>query len=217
MVKITQEDCFSLSRKGKHINESERQQIEYCRLKGMSVTQVATLLQRHRSTAYQELKRGTEVNKRSDWSEFRVYRAQRTQNDYLRNSGAGEPYLKRAWNSKEDKRLHTFVTVNKMSSYVAIQTARQEKMLIPFSEISLYRYIHQYNYPIASCQMPMKNKRKKNKQSSPQQLAHHMLTPFHRLNEEVTKMQTVSLGASYPRKQHSIRLHKTMSTVWSDG
>lgn len=172
-MKSTQEDCISPSRKGKHINESERQQIEYWRRKGMSVAQVATLLQRHRSTVYRELKRGTVINKRSDWSEFRVYRAQRAHHDYLRNSGAGGPYLKLVWNSEEAKRLHTLMTVNKMSPYAAIQTARREKMLIPFCERSLYRYIHQYNYPIASCQLPMKNKRKKNKQSSPQRLAHH--------------------------------------------
>lgn len=94
MMKSTQQGCISPSRKGKHINASERQQIECWRLKGMSVAQVATLLQRHRSTVYQELKRGTVINKRSDWSVFRAYRAQRAHNDYLRNSGAGGPYLK---------------------------------------------------------------------------------------------------------------------------
>lgn len=100
----------------------------------MSVAQVGTLLQRHRSTVFRELKRRTVVNKRSDWSEFRVYRAQRAHNDYLRNSGAGGTYLKLAWNSEEAKRLHTLMTLNKMSPCAAIQTARQEKMLIPFPE-----------------------------------------------------------------------------------
>ena len=75
-MKSTQEDCISYSRKGKHINESERQQIEYWRLKGKSIIEIATLLQRHRSTIHREIKRGTVTNKRSDLSEYLVYRAQ---------------------------------------------------------------------------------------------------------------------------------------------
>ena len=108
MMKSTQTHCSAPSRKGKHINQSERQQIEYQRLKGLSVTEVATLLQRHRSTIYRELKRGTVINKRSDWSEFPVYRAQRTRDDYSCNSGAGGPYLKLAWNSEAANIRHTF-------------------------------------------------------------------------------------------------------------
>ena len=100
------------SRKSKHINESDCQQIEHWRLKGVSVAEIAMLLQRHRSTIYRELKRGTIINKRSD----------------------------------------------------------------------LFTLIH-----------------------------------FHHLNEEATRMQTVSSGAYYPRKQLSIRLLKTISTVWPNG
>ena len=96
-MKSTQGDCIAPSRKGKHINESERQQIEYWRLNGKSITEIATLLQRHRSTIQRELKRGTVTNKRSDLSEYQVYRAQRAQDDYVRNSGAGGPYLKLSW------------------------------------------------------------------------------------------------------------------------
>ena len=94
MMKSTQEDSTVPSRKGKHINESERQQIERWRLQGMSADEIATLLQRNRSTIYRELKRGTVTNIRSDKSEYQVYRAQRAQDDYLRNSGAGGPHLK---------------------------------------------------------------------------------------------------------------------------
>ena len=43
------------------------------------------------------------------------------------------------------------------------------------------------------------------------------LIHFHHLNEEATRMQTVSSGAYYPRKQLSIRLLKTISTVWPNG
>ena len=60
----------------------------------MSVTQIAGLLDRHRSTVYREIKRGTVTNLRSDLSQYRVYRAERAQDDYLRNSGAGGPRLK---------------------------------------------------------------------------------------------------------------------------
>ena len=85
-MKSTQGDCIVPSRKGKHINESERQQIEYWRIKGKSITEIATLLQRHRSTIHRELKRGTVTNKRSDLTEYQVYRAQRAQDDYVLNA-----------------------------------------------------------------------------------------------------------------------------------
>ena len=172
-MKSTQEDCIAPSRKNKHINESERQQIERWRIKGMSVAEIATLLQRHRATIYRELKRGTVTNKRSDLTEFAVYRAQRAQDDYIRNSGAGGPYLKLSWDSKEAKRLGELMTVNKLSPYAAVEIARQENLNINFSSRSLYNYIHQYNYPIASEQLPMKNKRKKGKKSSHARLAHN--------------------------------------------
>ena len=139
----------------------------------MSVAQIASLLQRHRSTIYRELKRGIVINKRSDLSEYEVYRAQRAQDDYVRNSGAGGPYLKLSWNSKEAKRLHELMTINKLSPYAAIVIARQENLNINFSERSLYNYIHHYNYPIAEEQLPMKNKRKKGKKSSSARLAHN--------------------------------------------
>ena len=173
MMKSTQEDCIAPSRKSKHINESERQQIEHWRLKGVSVAEIAMLLQRHRSTIYRELKRGTVINKRSNLSEFSVYRAQRAQDDYTRNSGAGGPYLKLSWNSKEAKRLCELMTVNKLSPYAAVEVARREKLNINFSSRSLYNYIHQYSYPITCEQLPMKNKRKKGSKSSSARLAHN--------------------------------------------
>ncbi len=151
----------------------ERQQIEHWRLKGVSVAEIAMLLQRHRSTIYRELKRGTVINKRSDLSEFSVYRAQRAQDDYTRNSAAGGPYLKLSWNSKEAKRLCELMTVNKLSPYAAVEVARRKKLNINFSSRSLYNYIHQYGYPITCEQLPMKNKRKKSSKASSVRLAHN--------------------------------------------
>ena len=79
----------------------------------------------------------------------------------MRNSGAGGLYLKLSWDSKEAKRLHDLMTINKLSPYAAIEIARQENLNINFSARSLYNYIHQYNYPITENRLPMKNKRKK--------------------------------------------------------
>ena len=136
-MKSSQNDCIAPSRKGKHLNESERQQIERWLLKGLPVKQIATLLQRHPSSIYREIKRGTVTNIRSDLSEYPVYRDQRAQADYLCNFGAGGPYLKLAWDSEIAKRLHTLMTVNKMSPYAAIEIARQEKLNINFCARSL--------------------------------------------------------------------------------
>lgn len=146
-MKSTQGDCIAPSRKGKHINESERQQIERWLLEGVPVKQIAALLQRHPSSICREIKRGTVTNIRSDLSEYQAYRAQRAQADYLCNCGAGGSYLKLAWDSEIAKRLHTLMTVNKMSPYAAIEIARQENLNINFCARIFYNYIHHYNYP----------------------------------------------------------------------
>ena len=172
-MKSTQPDCSAPSRKGKHLNIPERQLLERWLLKGLSVNQIAVLLQRHRSTIYREIKRGRVTNKRSDWSEYQVYRAQRAQEDYYRNSGAGGPYLKLIWKSEVTNRLSVLMTDNKMSPYAALQAAREENLDVNFSTRSLYNYIHHYNYPIESSQLPMKNKRKKSRPGCSNRLAHN--------------------------------------------
>ena len=172
-MKSTQADCSTPPRKSKHLNQSERQQIERWRLDKMSVNQIAALLQRHRSTIYRELKRGTVTNLRSDLSEYRVYRAQRAHDDYLDKSGAGGAAPKLVWNSQIANRLGTLMRINKMSPYAAMEMAKREKSDVPFSLKSLYNYIHQYNYPIASHQLPMKNKTGKRKTQGSSRLAHH--------------------------------------------
>ncbi|MBQ3144320.1 MAG: hypothetical protein IJB89_07390 [Akkermansia sp.] len=129
----------------------------------MSVAQVATLLQRHRSTVYWELKGEPQYTKEAIGLSFGFI----AHKVYLLNSGAGDPYLK----LRRSQKLATLMADNKRSPYDAIQTDRPEKMI----------------------------------------------TPFHRLNEEVTKMQTVSSGSYYPRKYHSIRSRKTISTVLPNG
>jgi len=134
---------------------------------------MAALLQLHRSTIYRELKRGTVTNLRSDLSEYRVYRAQRAHDDYLSKSGAGGPKPKLVWNSQIANKLGTLMSINKLSPYAAMETAKREKLEVPFSLRSLYHYIHQYNYPIASHQLPMKNKTRKWKHQGTSRLAHH--------------------------------------------
>lgn len=172
-MKSTRADCSAPSRKSKHINQSERQMIERWRLKKMSVSQIAALLQRHRSTIYRELKLGTVTNLRSDLSEYRVYRAQRAHDDYPGKSGAGEAKPKLVWNSQTANKLGTIMRINKMSPYAAMETAKREKSDVPISLKSLYNYIHQYNYPIACHQLPMKNKTRKKKAKGTSRLAHH--------------------------------------------
>lgn len=63
--------------------------------------------------------------------------------------------------------------INKMSPYAAMETAKREKLDVPISLKSLYNYIHQYNYPIACHQLPMKNKTRKKKAKGASRLAHH--------------------------------------------
>lgn len=157
----------------------------------MSVSQIAALLQRHRSTIYRELKRGTVTNLRSDLSEYRVYRAQRAHDDYPGKSGAGGAKPKLVWNSQTANKLGTLMRINKMSPYAAMETAKREKSDVPISLKSLYNYIHQYNYPIACHQLPMKNKTKKKKAKGTSRLAHHNVKGVSIENDR--RMQTPEL------------------------
>ena len=58
-----------------------------------------------------------------------------------------------------------------MSPYAASRMAPLENLHINFSHGSLYNYIHQYNDPIESSQLSMKNKRKKSRPGCAHRLA----------------------------------------------
>ena len=62
MNQDTQTHCNSVARKGKHITFSERQQIERWLREKKSLSQIAKLLDRHRSAIYREVERGTVCN-----------------------------------------------------------------------------------------------------------------------------------------------------------
>lgn len=169
----THTDCSSPSRKGKHLNESERQQIERWLKEKKSVREIAQLLQRHRSTIYREIKRGLTTKRNSDLSESQVYRAQRAEDDYQKNSGGGGPYLKLSWDSEECKKLQELMTTNELSPYAAMQILRENNPNINFSDRSLYNYINKYQYPISCSELPMRGRKRKSKTPCSKRLAHN--------------------------------------------
>lgn len=174
-MKSTHTNYTAPSRKSKHLNFSERQLIERWRLEKKSVAQIAKLLNRNPSTIYRELKRGTVENYRSDYSKYPVYRAERAQEDYNLNSGAGGPYLKLSMNNPLCQRLETLMSLHKLSPYAALQTAIQEGFEVNICLRTLYRYIHHFQYPIFPDKLPMKGKRRRKAQGYSHRLARHNL------------------------------------------
>ncbi len=77
-------------RKGKHIIDSERQIIEKLYRKHVPVSQIADLLEVHRSTIYRELQRGRVTHLNSELIAFSTYSADRASDERkLRASSHG--------------------------------------------------------------------------------------------------------------------------------
>jgi len=73
------------TRKNKHISRDERISIETLYKQGYPVAEIASILERHRSTIYREIKRGTVIHRRSDLKEITTYNADRGQTIYILN------------------------------------------------------------------------------------------------------------------------------------
>lgn len=169
-MKNTHEHHSSFSRKSKHINESERQQIERWLKQKMPVREIAALLDRHRSTIYREIKRGLVDHIKSDLSTEVIYQADHAQGQHNKNRGAGGPGMKLSTNSPLINEFRYQMEVRKLSPYAALKKI-QKKQHVPFCQRSLYNYINLYNMPIDRSSLPMQGRRRRGHLSAANRLA----------------------------------------------
>ena len=80
-MKSTKTKTTTSLRKGKHITDSERQIIEKLYRKHVPVSQIADLLEVHRSTIYRELQRGRVTHLNSKLIAFSTYSADRASDE----------------------------------------------------------------------------------------------------------------------------------------
>lgn len=129
-MKNTHEHHSSFSRKSKHINESERQQIERWLKQKMPVREIAALLDRHRSTIYREIKRGLVDHIKSDLSTEVMYQADHAQGQHNINRGAGGPGMKLSTNSPLINEFRYQMEVRKLSPYAALKKYKRNSMFL---------------------------------------------------------------------------------------
>ena len=141
--------------KGKHFSFVERQQIERWLKQKMSVRHIASLLGRHRSSVYREIKRGTARRIESDLAERFVYNADAGQDAARQNSGAGGPTVKLSVSSKLHARLEHLIGTMRYSPYAALRQAAREGLEVNISLRTLYRCIRLFNLPARPESLPM--------------------------------------------------------------
>lgn len=147
--------------KGKHFSLIERQQMERWRRRKLSVSVIATLLGRHRSSVYRELARGNVTHLKSDLSQQRVYNADAAQRVADENAGTGGPTVKLSISSRLCTRLTYLIGTMRYSPYAALQQASKEGIPVTISLSTLYRCIHLFNFPVSANQLPMGKRRRR--------------------------------------------------------
>ena len=147
--------------KGKHFSLIERQQMERWRRRKLSVSVIATLLGRHRSSVYRELARGNVTHLKSDLSQQRVYNADAAQRVADENAGTGGPTVKLSISSRLCTRLTYLIGTMRYSPYAALQQASKEGIPVTISLSTLYRCIYLYNFPVSANQLPMGKRRRR--------------------------------------------------------
>lgn len=128
--------------KWKHITERERYEIEVMRKARMSVTEIARILGKSRSTIYAEIKRGTVKQIDSELKEYEVYLADVAQRDYDSKKSEKGRNLKIGNDMEfvkfvEDKILH-----EKYSPVATLQALEKCDIKTKVCHRTLYNYIH---------------------------------------------------------------------------
>ena len=135
--------------------------MERWRRRKLSVSVIATLLGRHRSSVYRELARGNVTHLKSDLSQQRVYNADAAQRVADENAGTGGPTVKLSISSRLCTRLTYLIGTMRYSPYAALQQASKEGIPVTISLSTLYRCIHLFNFPVSANQLPMGKRRRR--------------------------------------------------------
>jgi len=114
-ITMTQNNDTTKKRKFKHLNFEQRKLIEELLSEKIAKTKIAKLLHISRSTLYNEIERGTVVQRRNDLTEYTKYFAETGQRVYEQNRKNSRKPLKVAESAKFIEYAEKEILTNKLS------------------------------------------------------------------------------------------------------
>lgn len=140
---MSHHDCTTRSRKGKHLTERERYQIEILLKEKMSPIEIAKRLGRHRRTIEREIPRGTVRLLRSDLTYKEEYCADVGQDEYLKNAQNKGPALKIGHDHKLARYIEDRIIKDKYAPDAVIGEIKEKdlKFEVSICTKTLYNYI----------------------------------------------------------------------------
>lgn len=171
-MKSTKTKTTTSLRKGKHITDSERQIIEKLYRKHVPVSQIADLLEVHRSTIYRELQRGRVTHLNSELIAISTYSADRASDERKLRASSHGPSLKIASDRMLVSQFNKLIINHKLSIYASRQVLINKGVDVKVSLRTLYNYVHQYGFPILP-QNLIHRPRKHAKKTVRKRLAHN--------------------------------------------
>ncbi len=168
MKQNTQPDSAPSTRKGKHLNLTERQQIERWLQEGVPVREIAKRLDRNRSTIIRERRRGLVIHVDTKLKEHEVYSCERAQIAADTNKTVHGPSLKIGNNTNLAKQLVELLTGGgeeglKCSPHVARQVLLRRGIDVPFSERTIYNYVYNNVLGVTAAQLVQGSRKKRGK------------------------------------------------------
>lgn len=170
---MEQKNCIIKKGKYKHLNERERYKLEGYIEARLAVKEIAIKLDKHISTIYREIKRGTVVKLGYQLDEYSVYRANVAQRDYDNKVAHRERSLKIG----KDKKLETYICKkilrDKMSPDSVIGEIKQKGLIFKgmICTKTLYNYVERdFLNGISNENLWEKRKRKKKRHSQIQRI-----------------------------------------------
>lgn len=164
-MKSTQTDCTKAFSQSKHITLIERQQIERWLRQRVSVMEIASRLNRHKSTIYREKQRGLARRINSDLSVSFIYRWDVAQRNYEKNKGGGGRYPKIYQSHPLMPHLTSLITVNRLSPYAAMVVLEKQGHQIDFCKKTFYNHVGKEGFPIKPEQLPMGRYRRRKRET----------------------------------------------------
>ncbi len=130
-------------RKGKHLNRTERIQIEGLSKAGVSPAEIARVLGRHVRTIEREIEKGTVERLNTDLSKSNVYNADRAQDVYELNATAKGPNLKLGAHKKAVEFIREQIIEEKSSPDVVAHRMNEQEHGCEVCTSTIYSYMDQ--------------------------------------------------------------------------
>lgn len=121
----------------------------------MPIKEIASRLNRHKSTIYREKQRGLVAHVNSDLSASYIYQWDVAQRNYEKNKSGGGRYPKLHQAHPLLSRLTSLITINRLSPYAAMEVLAKQGHRIDFCEKTFYNHIGRQGFPIKREQLPM--------------------------------------------------------------